>query len=143
MGHAMTSTARVELVESIKRILDAFAILINELAPLCVTRDLEHIRKEVYHGVYDDALENLIAIGLKHGSGFTIDQSERIEYLAMEIGLTESIWLDQLPGGRGGAARTIVSRSPSDPGRYELGRSGAPGARLVRQRHQSERLRER
>ncbi len=58
--------------------------------------DISYVQDEVGHGEYGDALENLIALGLRNGHGFGVGQARRMEALAMVLGLEGSPWLARL-----------------------------------------------
>ena len=86
----MLDFARVE------RMNQAFSVLLQELSATWPKKDIDYVDEEVGHREYEDALENLIALGLQNGKGFTSDQVFKIERLAEAIDLRQSTWLDQL-----------------------------------------------
>ena len=57
--------------------------------------DLNHVRVYLDHGEYEEALDNLIAVGLR-GAGFTPDQVRRVKDLATSMGVEDSPMLHQL-----------------------------------------------
>lgn len=78
------------------RIVRSFTSLLDELSPSWLKGDIEYVREEVGYDEYGEALENLIALGLRNGCGFTADQAKQVEDLAAAMGLKDSPWLDQL-----------------------------------------------
>ena len=79
------------------------AALLQDLSTKWEKQDVEYVREEVGHGVYDDALENLIAIGLSNGIGFNASQTEQVQALASIMEMEDSPFLAQL---RGASARS-------------------------------------
>lgn len=74
----------------------AFADLLGDLSTTWPGPDVDFVREEVGYGEYDDALENLIALGLRKGKGFTADQVRQIEFLASEMDMGDSLFLVKL-----------------------------------------------
>ena len=58
--------------------------------------DLRFIREYLDHGEYGEALENLVAVGLRNGVGFTRDQVRRLNDTAAVMHMEGSPWLVQL-----------------------------------------------
>ena len=54
------------------------------------------MREQVGHGEYGDALENLIALGLQNGKGFSREQARQVETLGAAMGMEDSSFLVQL-----------------------------------------------
>ncbi len=79
-----------------------FAALLRDLSTTWSAPDIAFVREETEHGVYGDALENLIAIGLRSGHGLNGEQVRRIEELAKIMNMEGSPFLvrmrDQLVG---------------------------------------------
>jgi hypothetical protein len=59
-------------------------------------QDLKYVNEEVEYNEYGEALENLIAVGLKNGRGFTAGQIKQIEAMAMAMEIQDSPFLVQL-----------------------------------------------
>jgi hypothetical protein len=78
------------------RVLRAFTVLLDELATLWPKTDIDYVREEVGYDEYEDGLENLIALGLRNGRGFSADQINQVEALAAAMGIQGSLWLAQL-----------------------------------------------
>lgn len=83
-------------LDHLHRLIRAFTALLDDLPATWPRKDIDYVREEVGYDEYEDALENLIALGLQPGHGFTADQISQIEHLAAMMGLRESPWLDQL-----------------------------------------------
>ncbi len=84
------------------RLQQAFAVLFNDLLATWPKEDIVYVAEEVEYNEYGEALEELIAIGIKSGRGFTLDQIRQIEELAAAMNLQDSEWLDQLPKSQSG-----------------------------------------
>jgi hypothetical protein len=78
------------------RLQRALGDLLQDLSAAWPKQDLDYIREEVGHGEYGDALENLIALGLRNGTGFSPDQVRQVEALAAAMGMEGSTFLAQL-----------------------------------------------
>lgn len=78
------------------RIHRTFTSLLEELGQVWAKQDVVYVIDEVAHGEYGDALENLIAIGLRNGKGFVPSQVEQIEALAAAMDMEGSPFLMQL-----------------------------------------------
>jgi hypothetical protein len=78
------------------RLQRAFDDLLQNLCTAWPKQDLDYVREEVGHGEYGDALENLIALGLRNGAGFSPDQARQVEALAAAMGMEDSTVLAQL-----------------------------------------------
>ncbi|MGH6678525.1 MAG: hypothetical protein ACREDL_06245 [Bradyrhizobium sp.] len=78
------------------RIHRTFTSLLEELGQVWAKQDVAYVSDEVAHGEYGDALENLIAIGLRNGKGFVPPQVEQIEALAAAMDMRDSPFLMQL-----------------------------------------------
>lgn len=78
------------------RLQRAFDGLLQDLSATWPKQDLEYVREEVGHGEYGDALENLVALGLRNGLGFDPDQVRLLEDLAALMELGGSSLLAQL-----------------------------------------------
>jgi hypothetical protein len=78
------------------RLHRAFTALLGELAGRWPGQDIDYVKDEAEHGEYGDALENLIAIGLRNGRGFKLSQVRQIERLAAAMEMVDSPFLAQL-----------------------------------------------
>jgi hypothetical protein len=78
------------------RLQRALGDLLQDLSAAWPKQDLDYVREEVGHGEYADALENLIALGLRNGAGFSPDQVRQVEALAAAMGIEGSTFLAQL-----------------------------------------------
>jgi hypothetical protein len=78
------------------RLQRAFDDLLQNLCTAWPKQDLDYVREEVGHGEYGDALENLIALGLRSGAGFSSEQARQVEALAAAMGMEDSTFLAQL-----------------------------------------------
>jgi hypothetical protein len=91
------------------RLRNAFDVLLNDLAATWPANDLDYVREEVDYGEYGDALENLIALGLRNHRPFDSEQVMHIEDLATAMGMDDSPFLAQLressPAASGPALR--------------------------------------
>ena len=90
------------------RLEQAFDALLQDLLPAWPTeKDVGYVREEVGHGEYGDALENLIAVGLSNGVGFSSSQVQQVEALAVMMDMEASPWLARLreAGRQIGASR--------------------------------------
>ena len=83
-------------MEKFRKFLAFFSEFIDDLSVTWPAKDIEFLRKELGYGEYPDALENLIAIGLKNGIGFTAAQREKVKYLASETRLDPDPWLEKM-----------------------------------------------
>lgn len=79
-----------------QRILDTFAALLQGLSVTWPGQDFNYVKTYITCGEYGEALEKLIALGLRNPEGLNVAQSQQIMELAGEIGLVESAWLDRL-----------------------------------------------
>jgi hypothetical protein len=79
-----------------ERVHRTFTSLLEELGQVWAKQDVAYVSDEVAYGEYGDALENLIAIGLRNGKGFVPSQVEQIEALAAAMGMGDSPFLMQL-----------------------------------------------
>ncbi len=84
-------------ITKLNRLRQTFAALLQDLSATWPKHDVEYVREEVGYGVYDDALENLIAIGLRNGMGFTPDQVRQVKELALVMEMEDSPFIVQLP----------------------------------------------
>lgn len=84
------------------RLQRAFDGLLQDLSATWPKQDLDYVREELRHDEYGDALENLIALGLRNGAGFGPDQARQVESLAAAMEMEGSPFLAQLreTGGR-------------------------------------------
>jgi hypothetical protein len=82
--------------DKLNLLLRAFTDLLGDISVTWPTQDIEYVQNEVDHREFDDALENLIALGLRSTKGFTSDQIRQIEDLAAAMNMRDSPWLDQL-----------------------------------------------
>ena len=87
------------------RLRQAFARLFQDLSATWPTQDLDYVREEVGHGEYGDALENLIALGLQNGKGFSPDHARQVEAMAAAMRMEDSSFLAQLREAGGRAAK--------------------------------------
>ena len=79
------------------RLEQAFDALLQDLLPAWpMEKDVAYVREEVGHGEYGDALENLIAVGLSNGVGFSSSQVQQVEALAVMMDMEASPWLARL-----------------------------------------------
>lgn len=78
------------------RVERAFTDLLGELGGFWPKQDVHYVSEEVGHGEYGDALENLIALGLRNGNGFDPSHVKQIEALAKDMKMTDSPFLMQL-----------------------------------------------
>ena len=67
--------------------------------------DLSYVHTYLDHGEYEEALSNLIAVGLR-GAGFTPDQLRRVMGLATSMGVEDSPMLHQLHDAYGQSVPT-------------------------------------
>jgi hypothetical protein len=72
------------------RVHRIFTSLLEELGQVWAKQDVAYVSDEVAHGEYGDALENLIAIGLRNGKGFVPPQVAQIEALAAAMDMRGS-----------------------------------------------------
>ncbi len=84
------------MLARLDRLRRTFAALLQDLSATWPVADIAFVREETEHGVYGDALENLIAIGLRNGHGFNGEQARRIEELAEIMNMEGSPFLDRL-----------------------------------------------
>jgi len=89
-----------------ERMDEAFAILLRDLSGTWPEQDIEYVREEVGHREYGDALENLIALGLKNGIGFSADQARKVEAIGVAVGIEDSPFLAQLRQPISGASHS-------------------------------------
>jgi hypothetical protein len=82
--------------DKFNRVRRAFSDLLCGFSTTWPTQDIEYVEDEINHREFDDALENLIALGLRNGRGFTSDQIRQIEDLAAAINMRDSAWLCRL-----------------------------------------------
>lgn len=79
------------------RLERAFDTLLQDLLPTWpMEKDVGYVREEIGHGEYGDALENLVALGLGNGVGFSSSQVQQVEALAAMMGMEGSPWLARL-----------------------------------------------
>jgi hypothetical protein len=78
------------------RLQRAFASLLESLARRWLKQDVDYVSDEVAHGEYGDALENLVAIGLRNGKGFDAAQTRQIDALAAAMEMTDSPFVMRL-----------------------------------------------
>ena len=83
-------------IEHYNRLARAFAPLLQDLSAMWPKQDLNYAREEVEHFEFGEALENLIAVGLQNGKGFSLAHLEQIEELATAMEMTDSPFLLQL-----------------------------------------------
>ena len=79
-----------------ERVHRTFTSLLEELGQVWAQQDVAYVSDEVAHGEYGDALENLLASGLRNGKGFVPSQVEQIEALAASMDMGRSPFLLQL-----------------------------------------------
>ncbi len=80
----------------LSRLRQTFAALLHDLSATWPEQDVEYVREEVGHSVFGDALENLIAIGLRNGMGFNPDQVQQVQALAAIMAMEDSPFIGQL-----------------------------------------------
>ncbi len=85
----------VDLVHA-DRVQQVFMSLLEALAHRWPKQDVDYVSDVVAHGEYGDALENLVAIGLRNGKGFHPSQARQVEALATAMEMTDSPFLAQL-----------------------------------------------
>lgn len=83
-------------IEHFNRLTQAFAPLFQDLSAMWPKQDLDYAREEVEHFEFGEALENLIAVGLQNGKGFSPAHVHQIEDLATAMEMTDSPFLLQL-----------------------------------------------
>lgn len=83
-------------IEHFNRLTQAFASLFQDLSAMWPKQDLDYVREEVEHSEFGEALENLIAIGLQNGKGFSPAHIHQIKDLATAMQMTDSPFLLQL-----------------------------------------------
>ncbi len=81
--------------DKFSRVHRAFSDLLHGFSTTWPTQDIEYVEDEVEHREFDDALEDLIALGLRTGRGFTSDQIRQIEDLAAVIRVAMRIVVGQ------------------------------------------------
>jgi transcription elongation GreA/GreB family factor len=79
-----------------ERLRRDFTTLLQELSVTWPKQDLKYVKEEVEYNEYGEALENLIAVGLKNGRGFTAGQIAQIEAMAAAMEMQDSPFLVQL-----------------------------------------------
>ncbi len=80
----------------IDRINWSFKVLLQELSTTWPKEHIEYVDDIVGHREFEEALENLIALGLRNGQAFSANRTSRVEELAGAMGLRELPWLDRL-----------------------------------------------
>ena len=90
-------------LEHFARLSRAFAPLLQDLSATWPEKDLRYVREEVDHHEFGEALENLIAVGLRN-KGFSAGHVRQIEELAAAMEMTDSPFLLELRQARGHAA---------------------------------------
>jgi hypothetical protein len=70
-------------IENIHR---RFSELLQGLESIWPIEDVNYVREEIAHGEYGDALENLIALGVRNGLRFGPQRTNEIELLASAMG---------------------------------------------------------
>lgn len=79
------------------RLRGGFARLLDDLLPAWpMEDDLKYVLESLDHNEYGEALENLIAVGLHNGVGFSPDQTRQVEVLAAAMEMGESPWMARL-----------------------------------------------
>lgn len=79
------------------RLREGFAQLLDDLLPAWpMEDDIEYVLEFLDHAEYGEALENLIAIGLHNGVGFSPDQTRQVEALAAAMEMEASPWMARL-----------------------------------------------
>lgn len=79
------------------RLHEGFAQLLGDLLPVWpMEDDIEYVLESLDHNEYGEALENLIAVGLHNGVGFSPDQARQVEVLAAAMEMGESPWMARL-----------------------------------------------
>jgi len=89
-------TDQQSLLAHYDRLQQAFDNLLKDLSTVWPKQDLDYVCEEVGHGEYSDALENLIALGLRNSVGFSPAQARQAEALAVAMGMETSSFLTQL-----------------------------------------------
>jgi hypothetical protein len=84
------------------RLRRTFAALLQDLSATWPAPDIAFVHEETEHGVYGDALENLIAIGLENGHGFSGEQFRQIDEMAAMMSMANSPFLVRLRDQRAG-----------------------------------------
>ena len=82
--------------EHYNRLSQAFVPLLQDLSTMWPKEDLQYVREEVDHSEFGEALENLIAVGLRNDKGFSPMHVRQIEELAAAMEITDSPFLLQL-----------------------------------------------
>ena len=78
------------------RLQRAFNDLFQTLSATWPKPDLDYVREVVGQGEYGDALENLVALGLRNGAGFNRDQTRQVEALAATMSMEHGVLLARL-----------------------------------------------
>jgi hypothetical protein len=78
------------------RIRVTFNGLLDDLSTFWPADDIAYVREEVGYGEYGDALENLVALGLRNGRGFGPKQAREVEALAAAMHMEDSPFVAQL-----------------------------------------------
>jgi hypothetical protein len=89
----------VDLIK-LAKLRQTFADLLDDLALTWPAKGIDYVREIVGHGVYGDALENLIAIELEDGVGLSRDHVRTIEALAAMMEMEDSPWVVRLRESR-------------------------------------------
>ncbi len=83
-------------IEHFNCLTQAFARLFQDLSAMWPKQNLNYAREEVEHFEFGEALENLIAVGLQNGKGFSPAHIHQIEDLTTAMEMTDSPLLLQL-----------------------------------------------
>jgi hypothetical protein len=79
-----------------ERLRQGFSVLLFDLSATWPEQDIAYVHDEVASSEFEDALENLIAIGLRDDKGLTADHARQIEALAAAMGIRSSPFLARL-----------------------------------------------
>lgn len=78
------------------RVMQIFETLFQSLSGTWPEKDLKTPRRYVDYGEEEEAIDELIALGLKDRRGFTAEQIELIEELIEIIKMKDLLWVDKL-----------------------------------------------
>ena len=79
------------------RLHDGFTRLLKDLLPTWpMEDDIKYVLEYLAQDEYGEALENLIAVGLHNGVGFSPGQAQQVEALATAMKMEDSLFLAQL-----------------------------------------------
>ena len=78
------------------RIEQLFGVLFEDLSKTWSESDLAAPRHFVDHNEGGEALDELIAIGLKRNLGFSLEQIKQVEVLVEMMEMKDLLWVDEL-----------------------------------------------